>query len=219
MKVTDVPLALLRFQYQVARLPLHLIETRFVARMDSEAPARLFYERSLGMLDAAVGTALSASNLRRNGARRIERSDALRRAARLDAAAAENVKQADAELDATLDKAMQDKQDAFRQETSDLAEAREAAQARKQAAVKDAEQQISAGREEADHVAAERKKAVETAKSRDEAKIDAAEQAVVSDAADKLGDAQAERGEAAAKRAEADHVEELEDLEGSETGK
>jgi hypothetical protein len=206
MKVTEFPLAVLRFQYQVARFPLHLIETRFVARMDSEAPARLFYERSLGMLDAAVGSALGATDLRRNGARRMERSDALLRAARLDAAAAENVKAAEAEVDATIEKAHQDKQDAFRQETADIKRARENAQARKRAAVKDAEKDISAGRKQADHLAAQRKDAVEAAKREEQALIDADEQAAVSEAAAKLDDAQQDRGEAASKRAKADRI-------------
>ena len=56
-----------------------------VARMGTEAPARLFYERSLGLLDVAVGNALGDSRLERQGVALAERSDALRRAAQLDA--------------------------------------------------------------------------------------------------------------------------------------
>ena len=67
MKITDVPFAVLRLQYQLARFPLQVIEDRVVARLDSEAPARLFYERSPGTLDLAVGTALAP---RRRAARR-----------------------------------------------------------------------------------------------------------------------------------------------------
>ena len=100
MSITAIPKAVLRFQYQVARVPLQLIDDRFVARMNDEAPARLFYERSLGLLDTAVGTALGDRELQKRGATLVERSDALRRAAELDAAADENVKQADRELKA-----------------------------------------------------------------------------------------------------------------------
>ena len=48
MRITKVPFAVLRFQYQLVRFPLQLIEERVVSRMGTEAPARLFYERTLG---------------------------------------------------------------------------------------------------------------------------------------------------------------------------
>src|SRR5581483_3801898 len=112
MNITDIPFAVLRFQYQLARFPLQVIEDRVVARMDSEAPVRLFYERSLGLLDATVGNALGAPEVEQRGAALIERSDKLRRAARLDAAATENIKQADANVKVTREKAAKEKQDA-----------------------------------------------------------------------------------------------------------
>jgi hypothetical protein len=80
MKVTDVPLAALRFQYQLARFPLQLIEDRVVARLGAGAPARLLYERSLGLLDATVGRALRDAGLAERGAALLERADALGRA-------------------------------------------------------------------------------------------------------------------------------------------
>ena len=52
MKIAEIPFALLRFQYQIARIPLQLIEDQLATRLYAEAPARLFYERSLGALDA-----------------------------------------------------------------------------------------------------------------------------------------------------------------------
>ena len=54
MEITDVPFAVLRFQYQLARFPLQLIEKQVVAGMSSEAPTRVCYERWLGGLDATV---------------------------------------------------------------------------------------------------------------------------------------------------------------------
>ena len=42
MKIIHTPLAVLRFQYGIVRLPLQMIEERVVARVGSEAPARLF---------------------------------------------------------------------------------------------------------------------------------------------------------------------------------
>ena len=51
MKITEIPFAALRLQYRIARVPLRLFEQRVLARVDSEAPARLLYERSVGAVD------------------------------------------------------------------------------------------------------------------------------------------------------------------------
>ena len=98
MRIIDAPLAVLRIQYRIARLPLQIIEERVVARMGSETPARLLYERSLGMLDAAVGNALGDTRLEERGRALAERSDALSRASRLDATADEVRRESNADL-------------------------------------------------------------------------------------------------------------------------
>lgn len=95
MKISGIRLAALRFQYNLARLPLQLIEGRVVTRVGSEVPARLLYERSLGMLDATVGRALRDADIVERGAALLERTDALGRAARLDAKATARQVQAD----------------------------------------------------------------------------------------------------------------------------
>lgn len=213
MGITEIPLRVLRFQYQVARLPLQLIEDRFVAQMDSEAPARLWYERSLGMLDTAVGTALGDSEARRRGATLLERSDALRRAAQLDAAAEENAKAAEAELRATQEKALQEKQEAFTETTRETKQARSQVQQRKREAIEDAEERIVADKKHVDEVAAQRKKAVDEAKRQDEAQIDAVERGAATAATAKLDDAQDKRVDAANKRAQADRMEGLVETE------
>ena len=94
MKVAEIPLTVLRFQYQIARLPLQLIEGQMAVWLPSEAPARLFYERSLGALDATVGHLLGNPELEKRGAVLVERSDALGQAAQLDATATRNREQA-----------------------------------------------------------------------------------------------------------------------------
>lgn len=213
MWITQFPLALMRFQYQVARLPLQLIEDRFVAQMDSEAPARLWYERSLGLLDTAVGTALGDSAVRKRGATLIERSDALRRAADLDAAAKENVKAAEDELEVTREKALQEKQNAFEDTDREAREARTEAQQRKREAIEETEKRIVANQKQVDEVAAQRKKAVDTAKAQEEAQIDAVERNAATAAGTKLEEAQDKRIDAANKRAQADRIEGLADTE------
>ncbi len=102
--------------------------------MGPEAPARLFYERSLGALDATVGNVLGDPDLEKRGAALVERSDALGRAAQLDATATQTQEQADDELNAKRDKAIEDQKDARAAKEREVEEARTAAEERKRAA-------------------------------------------------------------------------------------
>ena len=155
MEITDVPFAVLRFQYQLARFPLQLIEEQVVAGMSSEAPTRLFYERWLGGLDATVGKMLGDPDLEKRGAALIERSDALRRAAQLDATATQNQEQADDELKAKRDKAIEDQKDARAVKEREVQEARTAAEERKGAAEEAAQKRTAAAKQQADELAAQ----------------------------------------------------------------
>ncbi|KUI23097.1 IF2 family translation initiation factor [Mycobacterium sp. IS-1496] len=213
MKITDVPFAVLRLQYQVARFPLQVIEDRVVARLDSEAPARLFYERSLGMLDLAVGNALSAPDVEQRGAALLERSEALRRAAQLDATATEVQNQAEAELESTREQAAREKQQAEQDREREISEARQTAAERKQNAAQNAQKKAADAKEQADRVAAQRVKSAEAARRQEEAVISATEKSVEKVAQAKLDDAADKAGSAAAKRTQADRVEDLADTE------
>jgi hypothetical protein len=213
MKITDAPLAVLRFQYRIARFPLHMIEERVVARMGSEAPARLFYERSLGLLDAAVGNVLGDSRLQKRGGALAERSDALRRAAQLDATATQARQQSSADLKAKSDKAIEEQQDARAAKKREVDEARSAAEERKRAAEEAAAKRTAAAKKQADDLAAQRTNSAKAAKRKEEARTRAKEQKATAAAKSKLDDAQARRTEADIKRAHADRVEELADIE------
>ena len=213
MKITDVPFAVLRFQYQLARFPLQVIEERVVARLDDEAPARLFYERSLGMLDLAVGNALSAPRVEQRGAALVERSEALRRAAALDDAATEARDQADAELRATREEAQREQQQARDAKQREVADGRESAQKRKQDAAEAAQKRTEQAKQQADAVAAQRVKSAEELRKQEEAEIRAAEKSVENVAKAKLDDAHDKKVEATVKRAKADRVEDLADAE------
>jgi hypothetical protein len=213
MSITDFPLAVLKIQYKLARLPLQLVDARVFGRMESDAPARLFFERSLGMLDATVGNALREPELERRGAELIERSDALRRAAQLDAAASENIRAAGSNVRATREKAAQEQQDAHAEKESAVKSARAEAQNRKRNAVKSAETRIVTGEKRADEAATRREGAVEAAKREEAAIIRAAEQNAAAAADAKLQDAEDKRDTAASKVAQADRLEELADSE------
>jgi hypothetical protein len=213
MRIIDAPQAVLRLQYRIVRFPLQVIEERVVARMGSEAPARLFYERSLGLLDSAVGNALGDLRLARRGGALAERSDALRRAAQLDAAADQARQQSSADLKATSDTAIKEQQDARAAKEREVDEARSSAEKRKRAAQEAAAQRTAAAKKQADDVAAQHRNAAEAAKRGKQARIRANEQKAAAAAKSKLDDAQARRTQADNKRAHADRVEELADSE------
>ena len=152
MKTTDVPFAVLRLQYQLARIPLQLIEAQMAAWMGSEAPPRLFYERWLGGLDATVGNLLGDPKLEERGAALIDGSDALDRAAQLDATATQKQAQADDELKAKRDNAIKDQKGARAPKERQVKEARTAAEQRKRAAAQAAEKRTAAAKQQADDV-------------------------------------------------------------------
>ena len=179
MEITDVPFAVLRFQYQLARFPLQLIEEQVVAGMSSEAPTRLFYERWLGGLDAAVGKMLGDPDLEKRGAALIERSDALRRAAQLDATATQNQERADDELKAKRGKAIEDQKDARAVTEREVQEARTAAEERKGAAAAAVQKRTAVAKQQADELAAQRVMSAEAAKREEQATIRAAEQKAI----------------------------------------
>ena len=143
MKVAEIPFVVLRFQYQIARLPLQLIEDQVVARLHSEGPARLLYERSFGALDATVGKLLGDPQLEKRGAALVERSNALGKAAKLDATATLNRQQADAKLEATHDEVVTDINEARDATRRRAVEARTNAEQRKRAADEAAEKRKS----------------------------------------------------------------------------
>lgn len=213
MKITDIPVAVLRVQYQFARFPLQVIGDHVFGRVAEEAPARLFYERSVGMLDATVGAALRDSDLQRRGTAEVARTEDLRRAAQLDAKATGTLRQANSELTSTQNKAQQERTAAQEKAGREVKQARNNAQESKRDAVEAAQKNVAAGKKQADEVAARRAEAVESAKRDTRSAIRAEETQAKQAAAAKLDDAAAKRAAATAERAEADRVEDLADAE------
>lgn len=213
MNVSEIPFKVLRFQYRIARLPLQVIEDRVVARMGAESPARLLYERSLGALDATVGNALGDAELEKRGAALAERSEALGRAAQLDATAAQTQEDATADLNAKRTEVAQAQKEARATKQREAEEARTAAEERKRAAAEVAEKRTAAAKRQADELAAQRTKAAEAFKRGEQARIRAAEQKATAAAESKREDARAKRNVAASKRAQADRIEKLADVE------
>jgi len=181
--------------------------------MDPEAPARLVYERSLGVLDATIGSALGDPRLKRRGAALAERSDELARAARLDATADQDLKQADAKLEATREDVVDDVQKGQVGKEQAVQEARSTAEERKHAATETAAKRIATAEQRAEEIAARRKDSAEAAKEQEHERARAAEQKATVSAQAKLKDAETKRSEAEGKRLRADRVETLADVE------
>jgi hypothetical protein len=213
MNITEIPLSVVRFQYQLLRRPLQLIEDRVIARMPAEAPARLVYERSLGVLDATVGNVLSDRRLEHRGGALVQRSDALSHAAALDAQAARTQQQADADLKAHSEAAAEDQNEARAAKEEAIEQARTTAEERKRTATESAKERTAAATKQADEVAARRKDSAEAAKRQEHQRVQATEKQATDAAAAKAKDAQAKRGEAESTRAQANRVEMLADRE------
>ena len=209
MSFSDLPFAVLRFQYRVARYPLQLVENRIVTRAPTEAPARLFYERVLGILDATIGNAIRDPALVERGAALIERSDTLGRAAKLDAQAEIRKEQADAKLKQARDQAAEEQRDARAATEQQVNEARDTAETRKQEATNSAQKRSTAAKERANAVASSRKEAVHSAQRKVEEKTSAAEKSAAKTADAKLDDADDKRVAARNKRVVANRLDDL----------
>jgi hypothetical protein len=209
MSISDLPFAVLRFQYKLARLPLQLVENQVLNRAPAEAPARLFYERALGVLDSTVGNAIRDPALVERGAALMKRSETLGRAAKLDAQAETRKEQADAKLKQARDEAIGDQRDARAATEQQVAEARNTAEERKQEATRSAQQRSAAAKERADAVAGRRKEAVQSVQRKAEEKAKADEKSAAKAADAKLEDAEDKRGTARSKRVEANRLEDL----------
>jgi hypothetical protein len=213
MSFADFSRTVLRVQYHIARVPLQLIETQLVARLDSDARVRLFYERSLGLLDAIAGNVLGSPRLAQHGATKIERSDKLMRAADLDAGANATITQANSELRDARGGARQVTEDTHAEKAQEAKQARDSAAERKRAARQADDQRVGAVKERADETAAQRKGAADAAKRVEHAVIRADEKLAEVDAQAKLDDARDDRSVARRKRVEADRLEALADEE------
>lgn len=210
MKTTDLPLAVLRFQYQLARIPFQLIEAQMAAWMGPKAPQRLFYERSLGVLDAAVANLLGDPKLEMRGGALIERGDVLGGAAPLDAAATQKHEQVDDELKAKGDNVIKDQKDARAANERRVRKPRAAAEQRKRTAAQGAEKPTAAAKQQPDDVAAQQTNSAEAATREAQAKIPVPEQTAVAAAESEGKDAQATRSAAAGMRAQPDRAEQSE---------
>ena len=209
MRFADLLRTVLRVQYQIARIPLQLLDEQLVARLDAEARVRLFYQRSLGLLDTAAGIVLDSPRLAQRGVTNIERTDKLMRAADLDGEANATIAQANSKLRDARGAAVLATDNAHVETARAATQAQDTADERKRAARETADQLADAAKKQADESAAIRKRAADAAKQMRHAVIRAHEKLAEADAQAKLDDAEDDRGIATRKLARANRLEDL----------
>ncbi len=209
MKITEIPFAALRLQYRIARMPLRLFEQRVLVRVDSEAPARLLYERSVGAVDSVVGNMLGDTEVEKQGAARVERSEALGEATRLDELATQTREQADEELRRKRESAASAPGKARATSQRRVRAVRSTAEERKRQGTQTAAKRAAEVKQRVDEAAAAKVIGVETAKRAKQQRINAAERTATAVAEAELDDAAEKRSAAAAKRAHANRVDDL----------
>lgn len=213
MRITDLPFAVLRFQYRLARTPLRLLENTVMTRFDDEAPAKLLYERAIGAVDASAGSFLRDSELEQQGIVRIEKAAALGEALRLDEVADQKKQQAADELREKREKAATAPQEAGRQARQRMQNAQEKADKRTQDVAQSVASRTAEAKREVDQAAGQKVEAAELAKRSAQNRSRAAEKVVTSAADKQLDDAASKRSAAAGARAHADRLEEFSETE------
>jgi hypothetical protein len=213
MKITEIPLAAMRLQYRIARAPLHLIEDRVITRMDDEAPGRLFFERSVGSMDAMVAALLHDEDVASRGASQVRRSQALGEAVRLDEVAAEQRAEADEKMRRKHDEVIAAPGEAREQAQEKMREARSAAASRKAEDAERVAKRTAETKARIDQSAAAKVDAAEAAKRTREQRITAAEKSAEAVADAQLEDAADKRREAVNKQAHADRLEDVAETE------
>ncbi|MGP4055706.1 IF2 family translation initiation factor [Mycobacterium sp. 4D054] len=213
MRITDLPFAVLRFQYRLARTPLRLLENTVMTRFDDEAPAKLLYERAIGAVDASAGSFLRDSELEQQGIVRIEKAAALGEALRLDEVADQKKQQAADELREKREKAATAPQEAGRQARQRMQNAQEKADKRTQDVAQSVASRTAEAKREVDQAAGQKVEAAEQAKRSAQNRSRAAEKVVTSAADKQLDDAASKRSAAAGARAHADRLEEFSETE------
>ena len=200
---------LITVPYELARLPLVVIDNSLLSRLSETSSARMTFNRAIGSADKVAGALIGDRAIAKRGTDRIEHSAKARSAARLEREAATRREQA---------------QEAVSRGTEQAAEKREAAQARAASGLEEADVAEARGKQQAKAAAAKTasaKKAVADKRADDRsATADQRKQRVTTAAEAKKRSAQqrakteiAEAGEtkqsAAEARADADRLSDL----------
>jgi hypothetical protein len=201
---------LIALPYEVARLPLVIVDN-LADRLPETSGPRVALDRTIGSADKLAGTLLANRDIAKRGADRIERTDRLLTAARLEQEAETRREQARETAVAGRRKATRQRRTAQNRAASGLAEA-EAAEARgRQEARARATKAASAKRAAADKRAASRTGSAEERKRRADSAAEARRRTAQRKAKAELDDARATKRSADEARADAERLSDLAD--------
>ncbi|MGI9155759.1 MAG: hypothetical protein ACR2FG_03870 [Marmoricola sp.] len=200
---------LIALPYELARLPLLIVDNSLSDRLPETSGPRVTVDRAIGSADKLAGALLGNRDIARRGADRIERSDKLLTAARLEREAATRREQARETAAAGSREAAQKRKAAQDRAASGLDEA-DAAEARgKQEAKAKAVKTASAKKAAANQRAASRAATVAQRKGRVDSAAEAKKQAAQRKTKTKLDDARETKQSAVAVRADAQRLSDL----------
>ncbi|HET9996458.1 MAG TPA: hypothetical protein VFQ17_03025 [Nocardioides sp.] len=200
---------LIALPYQLARLPLTVVDKTLVGRLSATSVPRVTLDRVIGSADKLAGEVLGNDDIAQRGVDRIERSDKLLTAARLEQEAQTLLGQASQTAAAGRQQATRTRHKAKDRAASGLVAA-ESVQARgKQKAKATATRRASAKKAAADHRAASRTTAIEGRKDRVDSTAETKKKSTQRSAKTKLDEARKTRQSAAEARADAKRLSDL----------
>lgn len=207
---------LIALPYELARLPLTVVDKTLAGRMGETSAPRVTFDRAIGSADKLAGAILSNRNLAQRGAKRLERSDKLVTAVRLEQEAEVSRAKAAQRLASGRAEAARKRQQAKDKAASGLAEA-DAAEARaKQEAKTKATRSAAAKKAAADKRAATKTATAKQRKANATRAAEAKKTAAQRSSKDELKDARETEQSAAEARADADRLSDLADAKKQE---
>jgi hypothetical protein len=200
---------LVTLPYELARLPLVIVDNSLSDKLPQTFGPRVALDRAIGSADKLAGSLLGNSDIGNRGAERIERSDKLLSAARLEKEAAARREQA-RETVATGRREAAEKREAAQDHAASGLNEADAAEARAKQEAKDrAEKAATIKKAAADQRAATRKAAVEERRQGVESAAEVKKQAAAREAKSELDQARQTKQSAAESRADAERLSEL----------
>jgi hypothetical protein len=195
--------------YRLARTPLVLIDSTLSGRLPETSLPRVALDRVIGSSDKFAGALLGDQILAGRGAERLERADALRKAAKLEHKAETHREQAQEKLADGRDEAARKREAAEDRISKSLDEA-DAAEARgKREASVQARKAATAKKGTADQKAANRSTTIEQRKQRADSAAEVREKTAQREAKAKIDDARTADQSAAESRADAESLNDL----------
>lgn len=207
---------LIALPYELARLPLTLVDKTLAGRMDETSAPRVTFDRAIGSADKLAGALLSNRNLAQRGAKRLERSDKLVTAVLLEQQAEVRRTEAAQKLESGRDEAARKRQQAKDTAASGLVEA-DAAEARaKEQAKTKATRSAAAKKAAANKRAATKTATAKQRKANATRAVEAKKTAAQRSSKEELKDARETKQSAAEARVDAERLSDLADTKKQE---